>query len=139
MTACDTHETPILYGYHAGIVTAKFYETWDFYTELLGFRTIEEDDHHVLLRHPSGAGLKILRHETNEQHAELVSATDGRGFWLNLDIADVDAVHELMAASSTPGVEPLEVGPRGRFFTVRDPNGVLIRIARAQPDICNAN
>jgi uncharacterized glyoxalase superfamily protein PhnB len=74
-----------------------------------------------------------LRHETDEQHAELVSATEGRGFWLNLEVADVDAMYERLCAAGVLVVQPLEAGPRGtRFFVVRDPNGVLIRVARAQ-------
>ena len=125
--------------FYFGLVTAKFYETWDFYTERLGFRTLDEDDHYVLLAHPSGAGLRILRHETDEQHAELVSATDGRGFWLNLEVADVDAIYEALSAANVPGLAPLDTGQRGaRFFTVRDPNGVLIRIARRLPGLGNA-
>jgi catechol 2,3-dioxygenase-like lactoylglutathione lyase family enzyme len=128
-TTTDTGVMP----FYFGLVTAKFYETWDFYTEGLGFRTWEEDDHYVVLAHSSGARLSILRHETNEQHAELVSATDGRGLWLNLEVADVDAMYEQLCAAGVPVVQPLEAGPRGaRFFVVRDPNGVLLRVARVR-------
>jgi catechol 2,3-dioxygenase-like lactoylglutathione lyase family enzyme len=117
--------------FYVGLVTAKFYETWDFYTEQLGFRTVDESDAQVRLVHPSGAQLGIMRHETHEQHAELVSATDGRGIWLNLDVADVDAEYRRLSAARVPVVQPLEAGPSGaRFFTIRDPNGVLICIAR---------
>jgi catechol 2,3-dioxygenase-like lactoylglutathione lyase family enzyme len=129
-----TTSVAIAGSFYFGLVTARFYETWDFYTERLGFRTLDEDDHRVLLGHPSGVRLGILRHETDEQHAELVSATDGRGFWLNLDVADVDAMYQSLSEVNVLGVQPLAAGPRGaRFFTVHDPNGVLIRIARAQP------
>ena len=120
--------------FYFGLVTAKFFETWDFYTERLGFRTLEEDDHRVVLAHSSGARLEVLRHETDEQHAELVSAADGRGFWLNLDVADVVAMYQSLREADISVVQPLAAGPRGaRFFTVHDPNGVLIRIARALP------
>ena len=116
--------------FYFGLVTSKFYETWDFYTERLGFRTLDEDDHRVLLVHSSGAGLMVLRHETEEQYAELVSATDGRGFWLNLDVADVEALYQSLCEGNVAVVRPLAVGLRGsRSFTVRDPNGVLICIA----------
>jgi len=118
-----------------GLVTAKLYDTWAFYTEHLGFRTWAESDDLVQLVHESGARLNIMRHETNEQHAELVSATDGRGVWLNLDIVDVDVAYERLCADGVSLVQPLTAGPRGaRFFTVRDPNGVLIRVARAHAE-----
>jgi len=120
--------------FYFGLVTAKFFETWDFYTERLGFRTLAEDDHRVVVGHPSGARLEILRHETDEQHAELVSAADGRGFWLNLDVADVDALYQSLREANISVVQTLTAGPRGAlFFTVYDPNGVLIRIARVLP------
>lgn len=122
--------------FYFGLVTEQFFETWDFYTERLGFRTLDEDDHRVLLGHPSGVCLGILRHETDEQHPELVSATDGRGFWLNLDVVDVDTIYESLCAVNVPVAQPLDSGPRGtRFFVVRDPNGVLIRVARKQSSL----
>lgn len=117
-------------GFYVGLVTERFFETWDFYTELLGFRTLDENETHVLLMHPSGVRLEILKHETNERHAELVSATDGRGFWLNLEVEDVDAEYERLCAGGVQLVHPPENQANGRRgFTVRDPNGVLICIA----------
>lgn len=120
--------------FYFGLVTAKFFETWDFYTERLGFHTLDEDDHRVLLGHPSGARLGILRHETDELHAELVGATDGRGFWLNLEVGDVDAMYASLREANVAIAQPIAAGPGGsRYFTVYDPNGVLIRIARVLP------
>jgi catechol 2,3-dioxygenase-like lactoylglutathione lyase family enzyme len=116
-------------GFSPGLVTAKFYETWDFYTEKLGFRTISEADDCVRLAHGSGAQLAILRHETDEQHPELVSPTDGHGFWLQLEVADVDGLYQRLSATGVPTVRQLEAAPGGsRSFAMRDPNGVLIRI-----------
>lgn len=118
-----------------GLVTAKFYDTWAFYTEHLGFRTWAETDDLVQLVHESGARLDIMRDETNREHAELVSAADGRGVWLNLGVVDIDAEYERLRAAGVPLVQPLTAGPRGaRSFTVRDPNGVLIRFARAHAE-----
>jgi uncharacterized glyoxalase superfamily protein PhnB len=115
------------------LVTARFFETWDFYTEHLDFRTMEESDAYVQLMHRSGARLGILRHETDERHPELVSATDGRGLWLNLVVTEVDAFFQRLEAAGAPLVQPLETGARGsRSFMVRDPNGVLIRVEQAR-------
>lgn len=118
--------------FYPSVVTGKFFETWDFYAAQLGFRTMCESDAYVHLAHPSGAQLGVLRHELDGLGlpAELVSATDGRGFWLNLDVADADAEHARLCAAGVDIVEPPEDKPWGdRQFIVRDPNGVLISIA----------
>jgi catechol 2,3-dioxygenase-like lactoylglutathione lyase family enzyme len=110
-----------------GIVTERYFESWNFYTEVLGFTTWEESDSHVLLVHPSGARIELLQHETNEQHPELVSATDGRGLWFVLEVGDVDAEYQRQCAFGVPSLQPPAYSWHGRkAFMVRDPNGVLI-------------
>ena len=110
-----------------GIVTAHYYETWDFYTDVLGFRTVCEWDTFVHLEHPSGAQISILREETEEEMSELVSATDARGLWLNLEVPDVDAEYARLAARKLPGLQSPEQRAGGpRRFLLRDPNGILI-------------
>jgi predicted enzyme related to lactoylglutathione lyase len=118
--------------FYFGLVTAKFYETWDFYTEQLGFRTLDESDDRVRLIHASGAQLGILRHETDEQHSELVSATDGRGVWLSLEVTDIGELYEKLSHADVPIMQPLDRGPRNsESFVIRDPNGVLIFVTSA--------
>ena len=125
--------------FYPGLVTAKFYETWDFYTEQLGFHTIEESDDRVRLAHSSGAQLAILRHETDEQNSELVSPTDGHGFWLQLDVADVDGFCQRLRGADVQIVRELEAGARGASsFTVHDPNGVLICVELAREPVSAA-
>lgn len=116
--------------FYPSLVTEKFYETWDFYTEKLGFRTACECGAYVHLVHPSGAQLGVLRHEVDGPYAELVSATDGRGFWLNLEVADTDGEYARLCEAGVEIVTPVTDKPWGdRQFVVRDPNGVLIAIA----------
>jgi catechol 2,3-dioxygenase-like lactoylglutathione lyase family enzyme len=116
--------------FYPSLVTANFYETWDFYTSMLGFRTVCESDFYVQLAHPGGAQLGVLRHELDGPSPELVGATNGRGFWLNLDVADADAEHARLLRAGVEIALPLEDKPWGdRQFVVRDPNGVLIAIA----------
>jgi catechol 2,3-dioxygenase-like lactoylglutathione lyase family enzyme len=122
-----THERAAFY---PGIVTARFFETWDFYATHLGFRTVCESDIYVQLAHPTGAQIAVLRHEIDGPVEELVSATDGRGVWLNLDVADADAEQRRLAAAGVEIARSAENTPWGdRQFIVRDPNGVLIAIA----------
>lgn len=116
--------------FHPNVVTAKFFETWDFYTTHLGFRTVAEQGDYVHLVHPEGAELGVLRHEVAAHHAELVSATEGRGVWFSLNVADADAEHARLVSAGVEVVEELADKPWGdRQFLVRDPNGVLIAIA----------
>jgi catechol 2,3-dioxygenase-like lactoylglutathione lyase family enzyme len=116
--------------FYPGIVSHRFYESWDFYTEKLGFRTVCEWNVYVHLRHPCGAQLGILKEETDGQPAELITRSDGRGMWLNLDVADADAEHDRLRNDGVEIALPLEDKPWGdRQFAVRDPNGLLVFIA----------
>ncbi len=120
----------VVRSFYPGIVTARFYESWDFYTTHLGFRTVQENDAYVHLQHPTGCQLALLRHETAGDVPELVSATDGRGFWLGLKVDDADEMYARLAAAGVPVVSPPENKPWGeRHFVVRDPNGVTIYVA----------
>ncbi len=126
-------------GLHTSLVTRRFYDSWDFYTAILGFKTLCECDVYVHLQHPSGAQLGLLQEEVDGVPAELIPATDGRGFWLNLDVADADAEYTRLRALGVEISEPPQDRPWGeRSFEVRDPNGVVIfighRIARAVSD-----
>lgn len=114
-----------------GFVTARVRETVDFYTELLGFRIVHDCDAYVQLAHPSGAQLGVLRHEIDGLPAELINATDGRGFWLSVDVADVDAEHERLLAAGARIDSAPENKPWGeRIVIVRDPNGVLVHLGQ---------
>ena len=121
-------------GIHPSIVTARFFESWDFYTTLLGFRTTEENDGYVLLQHPNGAQLGLLQHELNGEWSDLVPATDGRGWWLTLEVDDCDALLRRARAAAeqvtaTFGNEKWG----GTRFALRDPNGVLIFVKPPRP------
>lgn len=115
------------------LVTSRLAETWDFYTTHLGFRTVVECGFYVQLAHPGGAQIGLLEHEQNLPVSELVSGTDGRGFWLNLDVPDADAEYARLAAAGVDVAMAIEDKPWGdRQFVVRDPNGVLIAISHRQ-------
>jgi uncharacterized glyoxalase superfamily protein PhnB len=112
------------------LVTAKFYESWDFYTSVLGFQTLKECDQYVHLAHSSGVEFGLVVHEMDGLPAELITSTDGRGFWLSITVSDADAEFERLSRMGVEIHEPLEDKPWGeRQFSVRDPNGVIIQIA----------
>jgi len=115
--------------FFAGIVTRRYLESWDFYTTHLGFRTIEEHDHWVRLQHHGGAQLVLLREEADQTPAELVSATEGRGHWLTLEVADAAAERNALRAEGlTVQSVPVARWWRPGTFAVQDPNGVLVII-----------
>ncbi|MBI5381847.1 MAG: VOC family protein [Opitutae bacterium] len=117
--------------FRPNLVTAKLYESWAFYTERLGFRTLTEWEGYVHLVHPSGPQLGLLLYEQDGQHPELIPAIDGRGLWFSLEVPDADAVYaQLRAAGDDLIGSPEEHPPCGRTFAVRDPNGVLIRLTQ---------
>ena len=116
--------------FFAGLVTRRLFATWDFYTERLGFRTVAESGDSVRLLQPCGAQLVLLQEETGAAPAELVSASNGRGFWLALEVGDVEAERRHLVALGV-AVQALPVAgswPAGAF-AVSDPDGVLIVIA----------
>lgn len=128
VTQTDVH------AFFPGIVSSRFHETWDFYTDVLGFRTVEEWDTYVQLEHPCGARISIQREETEAEASELVSATDARGLWLNLEVADLEAEYLRLAARDLPGLTSPETRPNGeRRFVLRDPNGILIFVTERRP------
>lgn len=116
--------------FFAGLVTRRLFATWDFYTERLGFRTMAEGGGRVRLLHPGGAQLVLLQEETGATPAELVSATNGRGWWLTLEVADVTAERrELEAMGVAVQSLPCAGGWPVGTFAVSDPDGVLVVIA----------
>ncbi len=115
--------------FFAGLVTSRLCPTWDFYTERLGFRTVAEGGGSVRLLHPCGAQLVLIQEESGQTPAELVSAVEGRGFWLTLEVADVATERLDLMAAGVP-VQSLPAAacwPRDSF-AVSDPNGVLVVI-----------
>ncbi len=119
-----------------GVVSGRFFETWDFYTTLLGFRTLAESNTYVHLRHPSGAQLAVLREETEGAPAELISATRGRGFWLFLEVEDAATAHQGLLEGGVVAAVPLRDTAWGdRQFAVHDPNGVLIYLVQRKVDV----
>lgn len=120
--------------FYPNLVTGKFYETWDFYSDILGFTTVQECGAYVHLAHSSGAQFGLLKHEMDGAPAELISAVEGRGFWLSLCVKDADAEHARLSSLGVPIVEPPQDKPWGeRHFSVRDPNGVLVYLAHKIP------
>lgn len=132
MSAAESMDWPVFpASFHTGLVTRRFFESWAFYTERLGFRTADEGGEWVRLVHPSGGQLWLMQEESDAPVAELVPAVEPRGLWLVLEVANPG---EWAADLVSVGVETDEVPPGGPWagggWRVRDPNGVTIVLVR---------
>ncbi|MFH1499761.1 MAG: VOC family protein [Verrucomicrobiota bacterium] len=132
MSAEDSTEWPVFpASFHTGLVTRRFFDSWAFYTERLGFRTVDEGGEWVRLVHPSGGQLWLLQEETDAPAAELVPAVEPRGLWLRLEVANPG---ELAVELRSAGIEAEEVPPGGPWsdggWRVRDPDGVTVLLIR---------
>lgn len=125
--------------FFAGLVTRRFFESWDFYTTHLGFRTIEEREVWVRLLHPGGAQLALLREEAGDTPAELVGAMEGRGCWLTLEVADAAAERAALESNGVP-TQPTPAAKwwRDGSFAVTDPNGLLVILTPRPPLVSRA-
>ncbi|WP_420114420.1 VOC family protein [Pseudactinotalea sp.] len=98
-----------------------------FYRDLIGFETTFETDWYVSLR-LGEFELAILAHD----HATVPAGYGGlpRGVIVNLEVSDVDAVHDRVAgAAEVDVVLPLRDEDFGqRHFIVAAPDGVLLDI-----------
>lgn len=118
--------------FYPNIVTADLPGTWEFYTTWLGFHTCAETGGSVVLEHPGGARLGLLAYEQDGPLAEWIPATDGRGWWLRVEVGDVEADCARLVEGGVPLALPLAARRWGeRSFAVRDPNGVIVLVAQA--------
>ena len=112
-------------------VTERFYQTWDFYTEVLGFRTVQAEDAWVTLEHPEGGQLCIYEAETAAVPEGILGQLDGRGQWLRLLVDDPGEERDRLIAAGV-AEEELEPSDGGwqAGFRLRDPNGRVIQVLR---------
>ncbi len=116
--------------FQTGIVTSKLIETWNFYVEHLGFKTLCECDEYVHLLHPGGVQFGIMKAESDVQLPELIVAHDGRGMWLNIEVENSDVEYFRLASQDIEIVQAPVDQPWGeRSFVLKDPNGILIYIS----------
>ncbi|MFF2387701.1 VOC family protein [Agromyces sp. NPDC058104] len=99
-----------------------------FYREHFGFATAFESDWYVSLRHPDrGHELALL--DAGHESIPAGYGEVARGMLVNLEVDDVDALAERLAAAGVPTVQPLRSEAFGqRHVIVRDPGGVLVDV-----------
>jgi catechol 2,3-dioxygenase-like lactoylglutathione lyase family enzyme len=108
--------------------TAAFWQTH------FGFRALFTADWYVHLQLADDASVNLAvldgQHETIPPSGRGVAG----GVLLNLEVDDVDAVHERLRAAGLPILRSLRDEAFGqRHFITADPNGVLIDVIRPIP------
>ncbi|WP_291918875.1 VOC family protein [Chitinophaga sp.] len=121
---------------NAGIITHKIAASKKFYTEILGFGVAFENDFYLLLHTPdSSAMLSFLLPDHASQQPLFRPAFAGKGIYLTIEVADVDALYQQIKAKGAEILIELRNEPWGdRHFAIQDPNGVGIDLVTyAQP------
>jgi catechol 2,3-dioxygenase-like lactoylglutathione lyase family enzyme len=115
---------------NAGIVTSNLKESKEFYSTVLGFGVVFENDFYLLMHTPNHqAEIAFLLPNHSSQQALFQPAYSGRGMFLTIEVEDVEAENKRVNALSVPLEIELRTEPWGdRHFALRDPNGIGIDI-----------
>ena len=113
---------------NAGIITSKLAESKAFYTKMLGFEVVFENEFYLLLSAPGGhASLSFLLPNHPSQQPLFRKAFQGQGMYLTIEVEDVDKLYAAIKKKGVPIRIELRDEPWGdRHFAIEDPNGVGI-------------
>lgn len=115
---------------NAGIITSKFKETKEFYTQKLNFTVVFENEFYLLLQTPGGADqLSFLLPEHPTQRPVFKTAFSGKGVYLTMEVESADAEYKRIKDLGVPiEVELRNEAWGDRHFAIKDPNGIGIDI-----------
>ena len=116
---------------NAGMITDKLSETKRFYTELLEFQVVFENEWFVLMATPEPyySEISFLKPHHPSQASLFQQPFQGQGVYLTINVADVDAVHGRLQDLDVPVAVSLRDEPWGdRHFSIVDPNGIGVDI-----------
>jgi len=111
------------------IMTGDVAATAAFYVEHLDFRPLFTSDWYVHLQSTDDESVNLA--VLDGDHETIPERGRGRasGLLLNLEVEDVDAVHDRLVAAGLPILRSLRDEAFGqRHFITADPNGVLIDV-----------
>lgn len=96
-----------------------------FYTESMGFKKgITPNPHAVVFETGAGSIFAIRTPMMDLQKIEVM----GAGISLWFAVPDADVLFARLKEKNVPIIKPIEDGPFGRMFIVKDPNGYAITI-----------
>ena len=120
---------------NAGIITEKLAETKKFYTEVLEFEVMFENDFFILLNTPGGESeISFLEPNHPSQQSLFHKAFNGEGVYFTIEVDNVDMLYEEIKKKGVPIKIELRDEPWGdRHFAIQDPNGVGIDLVKYTP------
>jgi catechol 2,3-dioxygenase-like lactoylglutathione lyase family enzyme len=117
---------------NAGIITANLAATKTFYTTVLNFKVLFENDWYFLLSTADGNDqLSFLKPNMPQQAPIFQSAFGGQGVYLTIEVEDADAMYKMIKEKAIPIEVKLRDEPWGdRHFVIKDPNGIGVDIVK---------
>lgn len=110
--------------FYNGIITNKLQESKEFYTKNLDFSIKFENEWFVLLERGERE-LAFMQPNLEFQNPIFRGEYGGRGMWLTVEVADVEAEYERIQNLGVPIVVELRTEEWGEtHFSVADPNGI---------------
>ncbi|AFY96997.1 VOC family protein [Chamaesiphon minutus] len=110
--------------FYNGIVTSKLLESKEFYTKNLGFSVKFENEWFVLLE-LDGRELAFMQPNLEFQNQIFRGEYGGKGLWLTVEVADVEAEYQRIQNLGIPIVVELRQEDWGEtHFSIADPNGI---------------
>lgn len=115
---------------NAGIVTTKLKESKDFYTSMLGFSVVFENEFYVLMQTPQQQeSISFLLPNHPTQAPVFHKPFQGEGLFLTVEVEDVDSLYREIRTKRVDIQVELRDEPWGdRHFAIKDPNGITIDI-----------
>ncbi len=119
---------------NAGIITSNLQQTKSFYTTLLGFTVVFENEWYILLQSPGGTDqLSFLLPGQEHQQPLFREEFNGKGVYLTIEVDNVDEVYQQLQARGVKMAVSLRNEPWGdRHFAIVDPNGIGVDIVTYQ-------
>jgi catechol 2,3-dioxygenase-like lactoylglutathione lyase family enzyme len=114
--------------FYTGIITSKLQETREFYINHFNFEIKFENEWFVLLQ-AGGHEIGFMLPDHPTQSPRFQHAYGGQGFWITIEVEDVDAEYQRIRGLGLPIEVKIRNEPYGdRHFVVVDPNGIGVDI-----------
>jgi uncharacterized glyoxalase superfamily protein PhnB len=115
---------------NAGVVTSKLQESKTFYMKAFNFGVTFENEFYLLMHTPDqSAQFAFLLPDHSSQQPLFRPAFEGRGMFLTIEVADVDAEYKRIKGLNIPVAIELRDEPWGdRHFAIVDPNGIGVDV-----------
>ena len=116
------------------IMTGDVATTAAFYVEHLDFRPLFTSDWYVHLQSVDDESVNLAVLDGDHETIPEVGRGRAGGLLLNVEVEDVDAVHDRFVAAGLPVLRSLRDEAFGqRHFITADPNGVLVDVITPIP------